>query len=515
MFIQRIKMSGFKNVPETETRQFEFFDFTKIQGENFVGKTSIGDALCWVFSGRSSTGITADYILRNDESRTALVEVAFTDNEGKNHILRREMHGSNNVIYLDDIPVKEVELYPFIGSPEIFLSTFMIGYFHRQTSKTVKELLMGVIPFPSHTNIMKRVEESLRPYLPENEDFDSNAFLKQKKSDLRMVEDEIKRLQGIRSLTEEKIKNIKPEDLIDDSELKRKLDVLEERKVNLIKLSAQSVSIGYLEGKILAIKQEIENLKNQKGAYLSQQQKICPTCKQPVPEEELQKILEKSRMLEKEIKERIEKLENEEKELLQKVDDTREKHNETKAIQEELSSVEQEVKQLREEYERVLVHNEAINANSKFLEESRNMLDKTDKQLEKLRSERYNINRAITAVSQYNRIKADLQYESVRRSFKNVSIRLQRFNQSTNELRDCFEILYKGREYSQISTSETIRAGLEISCFINKRTGLKLPVFIDNAESITYYERPDTQVFEAKVMKDAPLTVARGEMEKE
>lgn len=507
MFIQSIKMSGFKNVPETETRQYRFFDFTRIQGENFVGKTSIGDALCWVFSGRSSTGITADYILRNDESRTALVEVTFVDNAGKSHLLRREMQRSGSAIYLDDIPVKEEELYPFIGTPEIFLSTFMIGYFHRLTPKTAKELLMGIIPFPSHINIMKKVEEGLRQYLPENEDLDSNSFLKQKRSELRMIEDEIKRLQEILSLTEERIKSIKPGVLIDESEIKKKLDALEERKVNLIKLSAQSTSVGYLEGKLMAIRREIGNLEKQKGTFLNQQQKICPTCKQPVPEEELQRIVEKSKDLEREIIERIEKLESEEKEIIERVDDAKEKHNESKAIHEELSSVEQEIRQFRTEYEKVLLQNQAVNSDLKFLEESRNTLDTNGKQLEKLRSERYKINRTITAVSQYNGIKADLQYESVRRSLKNVSIRLQRLNQSTNELRDCFEILYNGREYSQISTSETIRAGLEISSFINKRTGLKLPVFIDNAESITRYEKPDTQVFEAKVMKDAPLTV--------
>jgi hypothetical protein len=141
------------------------------------------------------------------------------------------------------------------------------------------------------------------------------------------------------------------------------------------------------------------------------------------------------------------------------------------------------------------------------MKESQNMYETSKAQMEKLSAERYKLNRAITAVSQYNTIKADKQYETVRSSLKNISIRLQRVNQATNELRDCFEILYNGREFSQISTSEVIRAGIEISNFMNKRIGLKLPIFIDNAESITHYTRPETQVFEAKVEKDAVLTV--------
>ena len=184
MYIKSVKISGFKNVPETETRQYDFFDFTRIQGENYTGKTSIGDALCWVFTGRSSTGISSDYILRNNESRNAFVEVEFISNTGETNQLKREMNGSNNAVYLNDIPVKETELSRFIGTPEIFLSAFMIGYFHRLTPKAAKELLMNIIPFPSHSSIMNRVEADLRQYLPQNEDFDSNGLLKQKKIEI-------------------------------------------------------------------------------------------------------------------------------------------------------------------------------------------------------------------------------------------------------------------------------------------------------------------------------------------
>ncbi|MFZ5351524.1 MAG: hypothetical protein ACOZCL_02235 [Bacillota bacterium] len=512
MFIKKIRLSGFKNVPDTDIRQFEFFGFTKIQGENFVGKTSIGDALSWVFSGKSSAGITADYILRNDQSQTALVEAEFLDNEENIHILRREMKGSSSTIYLDDIPIKEGDLVEFIGTPELFLSTFMIGYFHRMTPKAAKELLMSVIPFPSHKTIMKRVEAALWQFLPEDADFDSNTFLKQKRSELKPVEDEIKRLSEKKAAAEEKLKNVKPGELIDETVLKERLESLEQRKVNLIKLSSQGVSIGYLEGKIMAVGMEIKKLQNQKSIIHSQQQpKYCPTCRQPIPEEELNKVFENTREQEISIQSQIEKLESEEKELFGRLEEEKGKNRQVSAVQEELAAVEQEIKQLRTEYEKVLIHNQSINSDTAFVEESRRIIKEAEEKLGRLTAERYKINRSITAVTQYNSIKADMQYESVKKNLNNVTIRLQRINYSSGELRDCFEILYKGREYSMLSTSETIRAGLEISNFINLRTGLKLPVFIDNAESITHYDRPPYQLFEAKVMKDAPLTVIPGE----
>ena len=104
--------------------------------------------------------------------------------------------GQSQRIYLDGIPVAESEISIYAGSPEIFLSTFMIGYFHRLSPKAAKELIMGVIPFPANDSIIRRVSKDVREYLPSGEQFDSNQFLKQKRSELRMVEEEIKRCQA-------------------------------------------------------------------------------------------------------------------------------------------------------------------------------------------------------------------------------------------------------------------------------------------------------------------------------
>ena len=122
------------------------------------------------------------------------------------HTLQREAAGQNHHINLDGIPVRESELSAFIGSSEKFLAIFMIGYFHRLSSKAAKDLLMGVIPFPSHRSIADKVSEDIRPYLPEDEKFDSNAFLKEKQSELKLVEDEIKRWQGKQTLRQKRSK---------------------------------------------------------------------------------------------------------------------------------------------------------------------------------------------------------------------------------------------------------------------------------------------------------------------
>ncbi len=332
-------------------------------------------------------------------------------------------------------------------------------------------------------------------------------FLKDRRSELKSVEDELKRWQDKQSLAAEKIKSVNIEDVMDETELKSKIDSLEKRKENLLKLSAQNNTVGFLEGKLSLLRLQISNLENQKRSMIRPGDKLCPTCRQPLPKEDLLKLEEKLEAQIVAAKEHLEKLKYEEEELIKKINEARADSHESSAIQDELTLVEEELKQMRAEFEKVIRHNQSVKSEISFMNDSQSLFDTSNKQLERLSAERYKLNRALVAVSQYNSIQADRQYETIRSSLKNVSIRLQRINRTTNELRDCFEILYNGREFAQISTSETIRAGIEISNLLNRRTALRLPIFIDNAESITHYVRPDTQVFEAKVEKDADLTV--------
>lgn len=510
MVIKCIDIAGFKNIPLHEPRRFEFYHDTVIRGENFTGKTSLGDALCWVFSGSNSNGITADYILRNNDSTKAVVEVIFEDNSGQIHTLLREQKqgpGKNIRLILDGMPAKEADLAPYIMSSDVFLSTFMIGYFGRLSPKQARELMMSVLPFPTHQNIVSRVDSDVRPYLPMEDTFNSNEFLKQKRTALKSVEAEIRLWQEKQKQAEEQTGKKLTEEPVDETQLSSRVKMLEARKDNLIKASMQDNPAGYLEGKLSVLRLEIQTLRNKLSSGTQQIKNICPTCNQPFPEEERRKMQEKIEASNALVNTKLEELKKEEFELIEKIKNAEDKSGELKAIQEELASVENELKLVKEEYEKIIRRNEIIKSERKHFDEGMKLLESARENLSRLSDERYKINRSIVAVSQYNSIKADIQYETVRSSLKNVSIRLQRVIPSTDELRDCFEILYKGRELQQISTSEVIRAGLEISNLINRRTGLRLPIFIDNAESITHYDKPDTQIFEARVERDAPLTI--------
>ncbi|HHY79125.1 MAG TPA: hypothetical protein GX516_01970 [Thermoanaerobacter sp.] len=93
-----------------------------------------------------------------------------------------------------------------------------------------------------------------------------------------------------------------------------------------------------------------------------------------------------------------------------------------------------------------------------------------------------------------------------------VSLQLQKIVKETGEIKDDFKILYDGREFNILSHSEKIKAGLEVAGLIIGLTNMKFPIFIDDAESITSYKAPETQIIEAKVAAGKPLSAVNADI---
>lgn len=108
----------------------------------------------------------------------------------------------------------------------------------------------------------------------------------------------------------------------------------------------------------------------------------------------------------------------------------------------------------------------------------------------------------------YISMKAKLLSELIHKHLKDVEIVLEKVVKSTGEVKDTFEIYYQDKEFKVLSTSEKIKAGLEISNLVMNLTNTKYPIFIDNAESITKYNIDiNTQVIEARVVEGKELTI--------
>ena len=122
-------------------------------------------------------------------------------------------------------------------------------------------------------------------------------------------------------------------------------------------------------------------------------------------------------------------------------------------------------------------------------------------QIKKLKDKTSDLKFKISAVKMYNQKNAELLAELIENHFNKLTVSLQKIIHSTGEVKDCFELIYEGENLYSLSNarSQKMRIALEIYDFIVKSTGLKYPLFIDNAESIDDYTTVAHQIIETRV----------------
>lgn len=170
---------------------------------------------------------------------------------------------------------------------------------------------------------------------------------------------------------------------------------------------------------------------------------------------------------------------------------------------------------LRKEKEEVLKNETQRLAFVKRAEENANELKKKQVELSAIEKKETHINNQISYMKIFNTQKIALINRTLSKHLNNVSLKLEKTVQTTGEIKDCFEILYRDKELKICSTSENIRAGLEVSHMIRELSGLDYPVFVDNGESITSYEETASQTIETKVVKDKKLSILKNGKEEE
>lgn len=120
--------------------------------------------------------------------------------------------------------------------------------------------------------------------------------------------------------------------------------------------------------------------------------------------------------------------------------------------------------------------------------------------LEELRAEARETARALEAIDQqiflceeFARYKVQFIEEGVNRKFRLARFRL--FQEQVNGgLADCCEPTYDGVPYGSLNNGMRINLGVDVIRTISEHYGLKVPLVVDNAESVTRLAGIDTQV---------------------
>ena len=88
----------------------------------------------------------------------------------------------------------------------------------------------------------------------------------------------------------------------------------------------------------------------------------------------------------------------------------------------------------------------------------------------------------IFALGEFTSKRSELAFSRLK--MPNIRIQLYELIHSTGELKNVFRLLWRGREYQTLSTSEQILAGVETCWMLRRILDLDYPVYIDNTESI-------------------------------
>ena len=136
-------------------------------------------------------------------------------------------------------------------------------------------------------------------------------------------------------------------------------------------------------------------------------------------------------------------------------------------------------------------------------------LEKQEKELAKAYEEQQRI---IYLCEEYTKAYVELVSDKINDSFDLVKFKLFE-NQINGGITETCEVTFEGVPYSDLNNAAKINAGLDVINSLSDKLDLKVPIFIDNAESVNELIKTNTQLVRLVVSKDKELRIEVGEWE--
>lgn len=299
---------------------------------------------------------------------------------------------------------------------------------------------------------------------------------------------------------------------------------------------------------------------NKKLFNFDEKNRICPTCKRPFSEEEienkrheleenfnsnkaeklkhiqekgksyktlLEKYQEKLSVINSDIDSKnkeLEKFQVTEQDLKEKINNFKTVdpligNKEYEGLKAEISELEQrltqpttvnnQVQELKERKSKLEIELEEVNKELAYKEQNENLKNR----IQELQEEEKKLAQQIAALEgqeflceEFIKTKVELLESSINSKFKYVSFKL--FDTQVNGgLVETCEALINGVPFSNANTASQINAGLDIINALSKHYRVAAPIFIDNRESVNDLIETNSQVINLIVSKDKNLKV--------
>lgn len=257
----------------------------------------------------------------------------------------------------------------------------------------------------------------------------------------------------------------------------------------------------------------------------------CPTCGQDLLPDQIEKTMAN---FNKKKSEKLESIEEKAKDLKTKIEGCEKiiAIYEVKEYKEEdlpiepprLQEIDQEINEVRSKLKDYSLDNkkyllekkDALNADleeinkqlslqgqNEKIDERIKELEKQEKELAKAYEEQQRI---IYLCEEYTKVYVGLVSDKINNSFNLVKFKLFE-NQINGGITETCEATFKGVPYSDLNNAAKINAGLDVINTLSEKVNLKVPIFIDNAESINELIKTDTQLVRLVVSKDKELKI--------
>ena len=177
-------------------------------------------------------------------------------------------------------------------------------------------------------------------------------------------------------------------------------------------------------------------------------------------------------------------------------------------LDKEKQELENRIKVLQTEQRNVLLNNQEVQTKKEQVRKAKEKIQKLEQAQEEITNELETANKRKKIANKLKILIIEKQSEIIKQYLDKVSIQFSKVNKSTGEITECSNIQYDGRDYKKLSKSQQARACLEISNVFNNLSGIKAPIFFDDAESTTnFIELVDTQMVISLVIKYNPLEI--------
>ena len=558
-----IELENFKGFDKAK---FAFGEKNIIVGDNHQGKTSIAEGILFGLYGVRLDGSNrnTDSLIKQGK-RKACVRLTVTTHKGTRKITREITKTRKNVYIDNGFMISQTQLEEHLGLPELqyFLQVFLPGV-EGMKNKEGRSFFINLLKRVDRETVKAAMDPALAHLLHEHDGLDTDSTMRKLRKEIKDLENDLHYTEGQMDVLKEKAEVTVPE----PASTKEIEDQLEEvvqppqlhdtaqleREIMRLELDLEKTPAPPQLKDTTKLERELKEKRGEYIALLKTKQRLkipykvgdeCPTCMQKIRDlSKLQANLKKQAQdidddlhaleeIGKLTKEELEAIIRENEETMKRFEEAEEKRK--KKIQKLIEGKKEELNRLQKENEERIkkYENQRDNDYLTELEEKKHLLKS---QLEDMRNrnamrellikEKQQAKESITKLEQlmkghrelihahkerikalqhYNEVYVRLLNEQVKGQFKRLSLKLFDINKETGEIKDIFEVLYDNKPIHVLSYSERIRAGLELSQFVQAQLGMILPTFIDNAESITHFEEPSGQLFTAAVVKGKRL----------